>query len=204
MTYFPLFMKIENREVLVCGGGAEACEKVKRLYSLRPRIRVVSENLSPEMEELNAVTIEKHRFTEKDLEPVPLFVVAAEEKAETRRIVSACRKRRIPVNAADQPDQCDFLFPALISTDQLCVGISTGGVSPTAAVVLRERIAEQIPANIDEILLGMIAARQTVQKTGLPKEMKKKLLRQIAQQAFAAGRPLTDRELKNLIACADV
>ena len=74
---------------------------------------------------------EKHHFTKKKISSRFHFVAAAEEKAEPQRLVSVCHKQRIPVNAVVQPAQCDFLFFALISTDRLCGGVSTGGASPT-------------------------------------------------------------------------
>lgn len=97
----------------------------------------------------------------------------AEEKAEPQRLVSVCRKQRIPVNAVVQPAQCDFLFFALISTARLCGGVSTGGASPTAAIELRERISKQIPSDIEEMLLWMISVRRQYTRWGCRRENKK-------------------------------
>lgn len=51
MKYFPMFIELEGREVLVCGGGSHGVEKVKRLQPFGPRIRVISEKILDQMEE---------------------------------------------------------------------------------------------------------------------------------------------------------
>ena len=134
-------------------GGEEACEKEKRLSSFRLQIRIVSENLSPEREGLDAATV-KNIILQKKILSRFHFVAAAEEKAEPQRLVSVCRKQHIPVNAVVQPAQCDFLFFALISTARLSGGVSTGGASSTAAIELRKKFPNRFPLTLKRCCCG--------------------------------------------------
>lgn len=121
-------------------------------------------------------------------------MIAAEEREENERIAGLCRKENIPVNAVDMQDICDFIFPAMVTTGEMCIGISTGGLSPAAAVELKQRVTETVPDNIDEILQWMVHVRDEV-RLRVPKEEQRLILREIVRRAFAADRPLTEEEM---------
>ena len=87
MNYFPMFMDIKRREVLICGGGAHALEKIERLKPFGANLHVISPQLLPEIEEMDGIRTEKRRFVEKDLDSFPIFLVAAEGRDENERIV---------------------------------------------------------------------------------------------------------------------
>ena len=198
MNYFPMFFNLKDKVVLICGGGKHAIEKIERLMPFSPIIRVISESISPEIKEIEGLSIHERPFSQKDLECAPAFVVAAEEYCECKRISDICKKYNIPVNTVDIPTLCDFIFPSIIATEQLCIGISTGGASPTAAIKLKQQITELIPSSIDEILSWMLPARELVKKA-LPKDKQKRALQLIVQKAFSEDRVLEDEELTNII-----
>ena len=49
MTYFPMFLKLENAPCLVAGGGAVALRKVKTLLSFGAKITLVAPETVPEL-----------------------------------------------------------------------------------------------------------------------------------------------------------
>ena len=199
MNYFPMFTDIKNREVLICGGGEHALEKLERLAPFGAILHVISGHISEtalaEMNKYDNIVIERRRFSERDLDSFPVFVIAAEERKENERIADICRAGHIPVNAVDMQDICDFIFPAFIASEQLCIGISTGGASPAAAVELKRRIGECIPEKVDEIFSWMTEIRKDILREIPEKERRRNLLREIVRQAFLVNRPLTGEEL---------
>ncbi|MDE6763162.1 MAG: NAD(P)-dependent oxidoreductase [Oscillospiraceae bacterium] len=120
-----MFTDIENKKVLICGGGFDAEEKIERLLPFSPSIRIVAQNISCNIKALSGITMAERCFCESDLAPRPIFVIAAEDRMKNEIIVSACKKRNIPVNAVDMPDLCDFIFPAMIKSKNLCVAVNT-------------------------------------------------------------------------------
>lgn len=203
MNYFPMFMDISGCEILILGGGKHGLEKIERLQPFRPQFHVISEHISEEflagIETMEGVTMERRRFSEQDLDNPPVFVIAAEDRKENERIAEICRRRHIPVNAVDMQDICDFIFPSMIVTEQLCIGISTGGASPAAAVELKKRVAEQIPDEMDEILLWMTEIRAFIRNRITDKKHQRVILRRIAEKAFDLERPLTEAEVKQIL-----
>lgn len=199
MTHFPLFLDLKDKEILIFGGGEFALQRIKKLLPFSARLRVISEKISEEirkMENTETVTTEERAFSESDLERHPPFVIIAEDEEKTAEIYEACRKRNIPVNAVDQPKYCDIIFPSVVSTEHLCIGISSGGISPTATVEFKERIERMIPENMDDILEWMWELRAYI-NANLPKEKRKRALRTAFQKAMEINRPLTDEELQN-------
>lgn len=199
MNYFPMFTDIKNRDILICGGGKHAQEKVERLMPFKPKIRIISENLSEELLSRADIFSEKRRVTREDLLSYPVFVVAAESKEENERIAAMCRDLHIPVNAVDQPKDCDFIFPSMIVSENLCVGVSTGGVSPTGAICLKNRFSETIPDEIDDILLWVKGFKEKLKRENIERTALNKTLRLVMDEALTRQRILTDDEVKALL-----
>lgn len=198
MKYFPLFTDIKNQPIILCGGGHHAWEKLVRLQPFGANIHVISEDISEKIKAFQGITVSKRSFAENDLCMHPLFVIAAERVEENIRIAELCRRHHVLVNAVDMPSYCDFIFPSIIQSEQLCIGISTGGTSPTSGILLKEQIAAQIPPHIDDILVWMMEIREVI-KQNIPKENQKQILRKLAEQAFLADRPLKQRETEEII-----
>ncbi|MBE6665888.1 MAG: bifunctional precorrin-2 dehydrogenase/sirohydrochlorin ferrochelatase [Ruminococcaceae bacterium] len=201
MTHFPLFLDLKDKEILIFGGGEFALQRVKKLLPFSVRLRVISEQISEEirqMENYETVILEERTFSENDLERFPPFVIIAEDEEKTAEIYEACKQRHIPVNAVDQPKYCDIIFPSVVSTEHLCIGISSGGISPTATVEFKERIERMIPENMDDILEWMGDLRIYI-NANLLKEKRKRALRKAFQKAVEMNRPLTSEELQNEI-----
>ena len=84
MNYFPMFMDIRGREVLICGGGMHALEKVERLTPFGADILVISRRISPEMECAEGIRIERRSFSEKDLDSFPVLLLLPKTERKTK------------------------------------------------------------------------------------------------------------------------
>ena len=145
MAYFPFFMDIEGQRCLIVGGGIVACRKVEVLLDYGPEIVVVSPEMTDRMVRYGEtadgkVTLLCREYQEEDLDGVDFVVAATADEELNRRISLVCRERRIPVNVVDVREECSFIFPALIKDEDITVGISTGGSSPTIAQYLKGKI----------------------------------------------------------------
>lgn len=199
MSFFPIFTEIGGRCILVCGSGAHAVEKTERLIPFGAQICVIAPEIPEKIRNTPGVYIEEHKFTEKDLKKDPVFVVAAESDAENLRILEICRRHRVWVNAVDQPEACDFIFPSLISKGDLTIGISTGGTSPTAAVMLRQQIESLLAQETASILASMPRVRAILREQIQSQSDLKAALRKAVAKAFYEDRPLTDAEILSCI-----
>lgn len=198
MTHFPLYFDLSGRDVLILGGGRHALQRVKKLLPFSPRLTVISEHISEEIRACTGVVCIERAFREEDLESAPVLAIIAEERELSAVIRDACARHRIPVNAVDMPELCDVIFPAVYTTESLSVAVSTGGVSPTAALCLRDSFARSLPDEIDLILEMMPRARDMA-KALLPGGDVAPFLREVFDAAVKRGSPFEEAELLELI-----
>jgi siroheme synthase-like protein len=163
---FPVFLKLEELNLLIVGGGRVGLEKLNAVLSNSPKARVtfVSDNFIPEiMQSVLAfpnVKLVKRRFKSSDLSGKDLVILALNNVTETGRIRKLARKRKILVNAADKPELCDFYLGAIVRKGDLKIAVSTNGKSPTLAKRLREVFEDVFPENIQGVLNNLETIRK--------------------------------------------
>jgi precorrin-2 dehydrogenase/sirohydrochlorin ferrochelatase len=145
MSYYPIFLDLCGRTVVVVGGGKVGLRKVRGLLEAGARVRVVSPALATEFDMLRVELI-KRAFRPSDLKGAFLAYAATNLREVNRRVAREAKRRGIPVNVADDPGECDFFVPARIRSGELQVAVSTGGRSPRLAVELRRRIEAVLKA----------------------------------------------------------
>lgn len=155
MAYFPMFIELQNAPVLVVGGGKVALRKVKKLLPYGANITVVAPKMEKELEEISEVAKIYREFDSSDLLSCPTMVIAATDQKEVNeQIAYRCKEQNIPVNVADDVENCSFLFPSLVKKGKLSAGICTGGSSPTAAIYCKERLQEVLPDSLARFWIG--------------------------------------------------
>lgn len=162
MSYFPIYMNIKNEDkVLLIGGGKVALQKLKVLIDNQINIHLVAEQVDLSIYEYlsgyeyseTAVEMELAEYREELLSDDYSFVIAATNDRELNsRIAAASKERNIPVNVVDDPELSTFIFPSIIKRGDLVIGISSSGKAPAVTQYYKERFAQQLPDNIEEIL----------------------------------------------------
>lgn len=167
MTYLPLFLKADiNAPVLVVGGGDIACAKVEALASVGVKVEVVAKSIGDAL----VLLCDKHGFAYLEalyaphvLEGRSIVVAATDDNAVNEVIAADCRTRRILVNVVDNPALCDFIFPALVRRGPLQIAISSSGISPVLARLIKQSIEVLIPARFEH-LIGFLQNKKTVMR----------------------------------------
>lgn len=200
MPYFPMFIDLKNKPVLIVGGGTVALRKLQKLMPYGVLPTVIAPHILPEIETLHNVKLCKRSFSTSDLRPRPSLVIAATDNKTTNRKISVlCQKRHIPVNVADDPELCTFIFPALVQQGSFSAGISTGGASPVASAYFKERLRELLPKDLDKLLFWMESLRPTL-KASIPEQNKRAaVFRRLFDACIAKGAPLTQEETEKYI-----
>ena len=156
MAYFPIFMDLSDKTVMVAGGGAVAERRIRSILPFAGRVVVIADAFSESLESLLEEEKEKdglrvaffrRAFDLKDFETeegkAAFMVLACTDDAElNRRIVAACRARGILGNNASDRGDCDFFFPGLIHREPFVVGFTAGGQAHRLVKELRVRTEE--------------------------------------------------------------
>ncbi|WFD02737.1 Bifunctional dehydrogenase and ferrochelatase [Malassezia obtusa] len=169
MSYLPLepggslliAWQLRGRHVLLVGGGEVAAGRLVLLKNADAHVTVLCppEGLGKEMKyrlEIEQVVDEyiPEAYThERQLErkgggSYDMILTAIDDADASRAICEWSRARRIPVNVADVPPECDFYFGSIIRRGPLQVMVSTGGRGPRLARQVRQRLENAIPVSV--------------------------------------------------------
>ncbi|MCC6237651.1 MAG: bifunctional precorrin-2 dehydrogenase/sirohydrochlorin ferrochelatase [Dehalococcoidia bacterium] len=171
MGYYPIFVEMSGRRVLLVGGGHVALEKIGKLVESEADVTVVAPELIPEVrafiEDGRARLLER-QFEDGDTAGADLVFVATDNGAINRRVADEARARGLWVNAADDVANCDFILPGVASSGHITIATSTGGSSPALARWLRERMEAFLGTEV--VALGDVLAELRVRARARDRE----------------------------------
>lgn len=151
MQYFPIFVDLVNKPVLVIGGGEVASRKVAMLCEAQADVLVVSPTLSDELSVRFASGDIRYRQAEyqtQDIDGVWQVWATTNNSELNLRIHQDAIAAKVLCNVVDSPDHCDFITPSIIDRGLLQVAISSGGAAPVLVRFLRELLETQLAANL--------------------------------------------------------
>lgn len=151
MATVPLFLKVESKDrIVIVGGGRVALAKAEALRSVGAALTVVAETVLPELHVLQQQRgghVIVGSYDTSHLFGARLVIAATDSKDLNARIRLDAKALGIPVNVVDTPELCDFIFPAVVERGPVQIAISTDGISPTLARLLKRRIEQLLPWN---------------------------------------------------------
>lgn len=131
-AYFPLFVNMEHKKVLVFGAGNIAARRIKGLLRYQADITVVAPHIQKEVARMQESHAGQLMVQCRAYRPGEIlgghtdFVLAATDNNQVNNAICIeCRKAQIPVNHAGDRSQCDFYFPALVEQDNLLIGVAS-------------------------------------------------------------------------------
>ena len=152
MRYFPIFFDLQDRKVIVVGGGEEALRKVRLLLKTPAKIAIIAPALHEELKANQRVEWLSTRFAGYLLEGAALVYSADPEL--NARVSKEAQARGIPVNAVDEADISTFIVPSIVDRDPVVIAIGTEGTAPVLGQGIRAKIDAMLPQK-----LGALAAR---------------------------------------------
>ena len=167
-TLFPVFLQLEQLQLLIVGGGFIGMEKLGAVLSNSPAtsIQLVAIHISDEIKELAkqyaGISLIEKAYEPSDLENVDVAIVAVNDIPLAEKIRRDAREKRILINVADKPSLCDFYLGSVVQKGNLKVAISTNGKSPTVAKRLKEVLNEMLPEEMESLLNNMQAIRNSL------------------------------------------
>jgi uroporphyrin-III C-methyltransferase/precorrin-2 dehydrogenase/sirohydrochlorin ferrochelatase len=204
MSLFPIFVKLQGRPVLLVGAGPVGESKIGGLLSAGAVVTVVAPTATPGIRKLaQERTIVWHQrvFDPSDLDGVVL-VVAAVPKDVATSIYEEAQIRRVLVNSVDDPDNCDFYYPAVVTRGDLQIAISTAGHSPALAQRIRIELEQQFGPEYAQWIQQLGDVRRELFATDMDPEVRKQKLHEIAREkpgmVYLVGAGPGDPELLTL------
>ena len=158
--FFPVFIDISDKKILVVGAGQIAVRRIQTLLRFGADVTVIAPEAREEIREF----AEKERicwitkeFCDNDITEAPenhwYMVLAATDKPEVNeQIVRVCRKKAILSNRSDKKEDCDFYFPSVTEVEGVVIGMNSGGTDPGRVKAVRQKIEKtfSVPSSVME------------------------------------------------------
>ena len=168
--YYPVFFDLEGRSVLVIGGGRLALEKVTGLLAAEACVTVVASDINGELSELRDDGQLEHlarEYHSGDMQGRALVMAANDDPSANAALHADARAIGVPLNAADDPTNCDFILPAVVRNPPLTLAISTGGGSPAMARRVREELSDYLDAETSSLADLVAEVRAELREQGV-------------------------------------
>jgi siroheme synthase-like protein len=144
--FFPVLVSLAGRKCVVVGAGKIAAAKIEGLLACGASVTVVSPRAVPAIQRRareGALVWRQRAFWARDLDGAFLAVAATNSRNANVAVFRACKSRGVLCNSVDDPQHCDFIYPAVVRRGPLQIAISTGGRSPALAARLRRELEQQ-------------------------------------------------------------
>lgn len=185
MSCFPFLVNVDRLKGIIIGGGKVATEKVHRLIEFEPDLTVIAPSVSDEiLKYQNQITVKERQYVASDLDGADYVIAATGDRNINEKIYSDAKSRHILINVVDMPELCDFIFPSVVRRGKLVVGVSTNGASPQIAIMLKKKIEEMIPDDIEGILDYLGEERIKAKVEILDPNQRREYLVQLANQCL--------------------
>jgi uroporphyrin-III C-methyltransferase / precorrin-2 dehydrogenase / sirohydrochlorin ferrochelatase len=161
LTYLPIFLGLTGRVALLIGGGEAAVAKLDLLRRAGARVRLVASNPDPFLRQRIAddrmIACVREPLAAHHFAHAVLAIDASGDEATNRASVRLAQAAGVPINVVDRPATCDFILPAILDRSPIIVAVSTGGLAPAIARLIRQRLETAIPAGLGRV--AALAAR---------------------------------------------
>ena len=133
--WFPLFINLENKKVLVIGGGKIASKKIRKILEYGADITVVTEDVAEKgLLQLENIKIESNRKIENNKSKIEklvkgyFLVIAATDNEElNENVARICDSNGILINNVSSKIKMNAMFGGIVKNDEFQIAVSTGG-----------------------------------------------------------------------------
>ncbi len=189
-SFFPMLVSLAGKKCLVVGAGQVAAAKIQGLLFSGADVTVVSPRAVPAIQHqarAGALIWRRRNFAAKDLDGAFLAVAATNSTKTNAAVFHACASRSVLCNSVDDPEHCNFIYPAVARRGPLQIAISTGGRSPALAARLRRELEQQFGPEWGAWVEDLGERRDDILRRRIPATTRRSLLQQLASpQAFRA------------------
>jgi uroporphyrin-III C-methyltransferase/precorrin-2 dehydrogenase/sirohydrochlorin ferrochelatase len=171
---YPVFLKLAGLPVVVVGGGTVAAGKLDGLLAAGAHVTVIAPKISDEIRARD-VTVIEDKFRANDLDGAR-WVIAAATPEVNRAVAKAAAARGLFVNAVDDTAAATAYLGGVIRRGEVEIAISTGGLAPALAGLLREALDAVLPHDLDRWIEVARAARADWKAALVPIAQRRPLL----------------------------
>ena len=117
MSFFPMYIDMQNLRVLLVGAGAIGTEKLEKLVDFTKNITVLALKVEEDAQKLideHVLILEQRAYKIGDIKGFDIVIVATDTILLQESIYQEARGSRTLINSVDNMEYCDFIFPSYV------------------------------------------------------------------------------------------
>jgi len=177
-------LNLENKKIIVIGGGSEAEKRIKSLLNEKCEIIVISDSINGSISKLvktKQVKLKKQKIENmkffSELKP-SLIITTTNDKKINQKIINYAKKKKIIAYSSDNPEDSDFSNAAIIDFEKMIqIAIFTGGQSPAMSKKIKtkaENALKKVILKEDIIQIKIQKISRKLAKEIIPTQLERK------------------------------
>tara|TARA_B110000259_G_scaffold188471_1_gene247848 strand:- start:12326 stop:13744 length:1419 start_codon:yes stop_codon:yes gene_type:complete len=154
VSYFPLFLGLKGKSVLIIGAGKIALSKLQIISEFTKDVHILSDNFSDlllKFSSENGVELIQSKYHKLSLEKYDIIIGATNDRIVNNQISEDAKDLGKIVNIVDNPDISDFIFGAIVKRGDISISISSSGISPVFSRLIKREIEKILPENLSDL-----------------------------------------------------
>ncbi|PFM63242.1 precorrin-2 dehydrogenase [Bacillus cereus] len=143
-SMYPLMFNLDQKVVVIIGGGKIAYRKAAGLKDTGAFVTVVSPEICEEMKQLPYITWKQKNFTDDDIIDAHLIYAATNQHTVNLMVKQAAHDYQW-VNVVSDGTASSFHTPGVIRNDEYVVTISTSGKDPSFTKRMKQELTSVLP-----------------------------------------------------------
>ena len=169
--HYPVNLELRDQPVLVVGAGAVAARKVAGLLEAGATVTVVAPHAVDELRDNPSVRWHERPYQRGEAASYRVVVTATGDPEVNAQVARDAKATGVPVNSADDPDNCTFTLPAVVRMGDIQITVSTAGRSPAFAAWLKSRVEAVLDESYVDVVDLLAEARDALRDQGVPTEV---------------------------------
>ena len=177
-------LNLENKKIIVIGGGSEAEKRIKSLLNEKCEIIVISDSINEAISKLvktKQVKLKKQKIENmkfiSELKP-SLIITTTNDKKINQKIINYAKKKKTIVYSSDNPEDSDFSNASIIDFEKMIqIAIFTGGQSPVMSKKIKskaENVLKKVISKEDIIQIKIQKISRKLAKEIIPTQLQRK------------------------------
>ncbi len=213
MAYFPLFLNLKNKEVLVIGSNESAFQEASRFVAFEAKVFVAAPSFDQNLELLQKsypqfVTLSRVELVMDEIKKLPcspiLVISVSGSESFNNELYDYFQSKNILVQDVSSAARCDFIFPAIVKRGDVVCGISSSGKSPHVSQFIKTILESSVPQNISEINEHMSEIRKAVKQSVSDPQKRRETLQAIFTRLIEDDNQTPDYEIDSIISEAEL
>ncbi|HHY0837182.1 MULTISPECIES: NAD(P)-binding protein [Bacillus] len=197
---YPLTVRVNEKRVVVIGGGKVAGFKIIPLLKQGANIVVISPELDANLVKLveeKKIRWYQREYEKSDIKSAFLVVAASSDSILNEQVAEDAAENQL-VNVITNPESGNVHFPAAIHRGLLNIAVSTGGASPKLAKKIRDDIANKYDETYESYLDFLYEVRLKLKDLQLEKRERNILLQEVLKSVYVQNEGKRESFLREL------